>query len=58
MDHIDIFAKFLERFPQWHETVSAYTPAGPNTIVVEFRDMNMRSCRFTYNSDQDWYLRR
>lgn len=58
MDHIDILAKFLERFPQWHESISAYSPAGPNSIIVEFRDGTLQRCRFTYNSDRDWYLRR
>ena len=54
MNHVDILAKFLEMFPQFHSTIKAYSPSGMNTIIVEFRNNTGFPCKFTYYNDHDW----
>lgn len=52
MTHVDILAKFLEVFPMYQETIRAFTPAGMNTIIVEFN--NNQEFKFTYYTDNNW----
>lgn len=54
MSTIDILAKFLEMYPQFHEQICQYAPAGFNTITVWFK--NGQVLDFTYFNDQDWKL--
>ena len=54
MNHVDILAKFLEMYPQFHEQISHYAPGGFNTIIVWFK--NDQVFDFTYHSDQQWNL--
>ena len=58
MTHVDILAKFLEMFPQFHSAIKAYAPAGYNTILIEFRNNFSYPCKFAYHSDQNWSFTR
>lgn len=54
MDHIDIFAKFLEMFPSFHSQILDYTPVGSNTIKMTFCES--QTLIFTYYTDKKWSL--
>lgn len=54
MNTIDILAKFLEMYPQFHAEICQYAPVGFNRITVWFR--NGQVFDFTYYSDQNWNL--
>ena len=54
MRHFDIFAKFLEMYPQFHEQIQYWAPNGFHKIAVWLK--SGQAFIFTYFSDNDWDL--
>ena len=54
MSRVDIFAKFLEMFPYYQDTVRSFSSYGPNSIVVEMS--NREEVSFTYFNKNNWRI--
>lgn len=54
MGYHDVLAKFLGMFPNFMETIKAWTPNGKNCIKVEL--VNHQKLVFTYWNDKEWEL--
>lgn len=54
MRYVDIFVEFLRKFPYYQEYITAFAPAGKNTILVEMN--NGQNVRFTYFNADDWRI--
>lgn len=54
MSNFDIFAKFLEMYPQFHEQIQFWSPNGFKRITVWMK--NNQIFDFTYYSDTNWNL--
>ena len=56
MSNFDIFAKFLEMYPQFHEQIQFWKANGFHCITVWMK--NNQTFDFTYYSDTNWNLSR
>lgn len=54
MRNLNILANFLGMFPQYQETIKAWTPRKNSTITVELQDGSMLD--FMYKSSSEWAL--
>ena len=54
MSPVDIFAKFLEKFPQYYEKIEAFEPSGSNSITVYLNGDH--DVHFTYNNKNNWRI--